>query len=240
MDFITENWNNASYSGFLQHLFNNQDIEYKKFHSSIVPGIGQLIGIRMPILRGIAKDIAKGDWRGFLLCCRDLYYEEVMIQGLVIGLVKVEYPEFLKLVTDFTDKINNWGICDSFCSGLKSAGKYQDDFFPHLKFFLNSKNPWHIRTGLVIMIFHYMDEGHIGQILSRCDSIRCEHYYVKMANAWLISICYINFPSITLEYLAAGNKLDKWTHNKAIQKIRESRRVSPGTKAFLKTLKREN
>lgn len=238
MNFILENWGLEDHKIFINYLFTLQDKKYKEFHSKIIPGLNNVIGIRMPILRTIAKDIVKGNWKSYLTICKDQYYEELMIQALIIGIVKVDYQSFLKIFDTFVNKIDNWGICDSFCAGLKRSKLFHNDFYNYLSPYISSTNPWYIRTCLVIMLFHYIDEEHIHDILNRCDNIECDDYYVKMATAWLISICYIKYPEPTHHYLSINNKLDKWTFNKAIQKIRESRRISANTKAVLNTLKR--
>ena len=238
MNLILENWDETLYKNFLNHLKSFQDLGYKKFHEGLVPGKDNIIGIRSPISKQIGKEIAKGNWRSFLDVSKSDFYEEIFIRGIVIGLAKTEYDEFIYLVDNYLDYIDNWAICDGFSCGLKQSKKFSEPFFNHIQGFLTSKNPWHIRTGIIIMLSHYLDSLHINEVIALCDSVHDEEYYVRMGQAWLLSVCYIKFPEQTLEYLLNNSTLDNWTYNKSISKITESRRVVPEIKEYLKTLKR--
>ena len=124
MSFIQiDEWNEQTYAKFVHYLKSIQDVKYREFHSSLVLNSKyEMIGIRVPIMREIAKNIANGDIAGFLRYAQNNYYEEVMIQGLVISHIRDEnifYDYFLK----FISKIDNWAICDSFCSSIKIVRK---------------------------------------------------------------------------------------------------------------------
>lgn len=238
MNLVLESWDKKSYENFRIYLKTFQDLGYKKFHEGLVPGKSNIIGIRSPISKQIGKEISKGNWRSFLLVSNSQYYEEVFIRGIVIGLAKTDYEEFIKLVDGYLDYIDNWAICDGFACGLKQSKKFHEEFFIHIKGFLASKNPWHVRTGIIIMLSHYLDQAHIDEVILLCDQTKVDEYYVKMGQAWLISICYIKFPEITMKYLLSNSSLDNWTYNKSISKITESLRVRPEIKEYLKTLKR--
>lgn len=238
MNLILENWDENSYKNFVLYLKTFQDLGYKKFLEGLVPEKDNIIGVRSPISKQLAKEISKGNWRSFLMVSKSDFHEEILIRSVVIGLAKTTYEEFTKLVDGFLNHIDNWAICDSFSGGLKQSKKYHEEFFIHIKSFFKSKNPWHIRTGIIILLSHYLDQAHINEVILLCDQVKDDAYYVKMGQAWLLSICYIKFPEITLEYLLSNSTLDKWTYNKSISKITESLRVSPEIKEYLKTLKR--
>ena len=102
-----------------KQIFDLIDTDYQKFLSALIPTNNNILGVRMPELRKLAKGIAKGDWRTYLQTANDEYFEEVMLQGLVIGYVKADVEEHLMYVAKFVPKIDNWSVCDSFCSGLK-------------------------------------------------------------------------------------------------------------------------
>ena len=104
-------------------LFELAEEDYRKFSSSLIPGEDKLLGVRLPHLRELAKEIVRGDWREYLNNAQDEYYEEIMLQGLVIGYAKAPPEEILKYIACFIPKISNWGVCDSFCTGLKLAKK---------------------------------------------------------------------------------------------------------------------
>ena len=98
------------------------DSKYQEFHSALVPGIGNILGVRIPQLRILAKEIAKRDnWRMFVEATDTKFYEETMLQGMVIGLAKMELDERMKHISMFVPRIDNWAVCDIFCGELKTA-----------------------------------------------------------------------------------------------------------------------
>lgn len=211
--------------------------DYKKFSASLIPNINNVLGVRIPILRKLAKDIFNEHGEKCLEHCDTEYMEEVMIQGMITGLLKKEPQEILNYVETFIPKIDNWAVCDIFCGGLKFTKKNKELVWNFTLPYLKSEKEYEVRFGLVMLLSHFIDEEHIDRILELLDEFRHEEYYAKMAAAWLLSICYVKFPDKTYEYLTRS-KLDKWTYNKAIQKICESFRVDKDTKNVLKSLKR--
>ena len=202
-------------------LFELSDEKYKKFHSGLCPNIDNIIGVRLPKLREIAKEIAKGDWRDFLAISSNDYYEEVMINGLVIAYAKCDVDEKLNYIESFVPKIDNWAICDSFCNSLKFVNKNKEKVLEFIQPYLKSNKEFEIRFAVVIIL----------------DEVKHEGYYVKMAVAWAISLCFVKFEEKTMNYLK-NNKLDDFTYNKSLQKICESLRVDKDTKAIIKSMKR--
>lgn len=93
--------------------------EYQKFSAALIPNITNVLGVRLLALRKIAKQLAAGDWRTYLETAEDEYFEEVMLQAMVIGHVQADLDELLKAIETFVPKIDNWSVCDSFCAGLK-------------------------------------------------------------------------------------------------------------------------
>ena len=137
----------------------------------------------------------------------------------------------------FLPKIDNWCICDTFCSSLKIINKNKDKYFNFFTNTIDLNKPFNIRVSLVILNSYYITEKYIDKIFKFIDNIKSEHYYVKMGEAWLISTCYIKFKDETLKYLK-NNNLDNFTYNKSIQKIVESNRVSKNEKDTLRKMKR--
>lgn len=131
------------------------DEEYRQFHSKLVPGADNILGVRLPRLRELAKQLAKGDWRGYLATAPADYYEEVMLQGLVIGYAKADIDELLHYVTAFVPKITNWGICDSFCSSLKLTKKHKAQVWDFLQPYLQSRQEFELRFGIVMLLDFY-------------------------------------------------------------------------------------
>ena len=237
MDFITDKWTKEKYSELVDYLISIGDVKYRDFHKSLTPGAGRVLGIRMPVLRAIGKEISKGDTKSFYECCGNEYYEESMLMGIVAGNEKTDAEGLIKLVDGFLPRISNWAVCDCFCAGLKGCKKYKAEMFAYIDRLLRSDNDWHIRAGLVLMLDFFILPEYIDEVLKRCDAIHSTSYYVYMAQAWLVSICYIKFKDKTLSYLHYST-LNTVTYNKAIQKIRESLRVSKEEKDFLNTLKK--
>lgn len=213
--------------------------EFQKFSSSLLPGVEHILGVRLPELRKIAKRAAKNDWRAYYLECTQESFEEIMLQGMIIGYIKEEPEIVLPFVQAFVPKINNWSVCDSFCNGLKIARVYQQEVWEFLQPYLKMKQEYHIRFGVVMLLTYYLNEEYIERVLLLLDETTRESYYVKMAVAWAVSACYVRFPHITKEYLN-HNTLDDFTFHKSLQKITESQCVDKDTKAIIRTLKRKS
>ena len=220
-----------------EKLFEKQDLKYKEFHSSLCPNVDNIIGVRVPELRSIAKEIVSQDYEKFLSQAQDDYYEELLLQGLVIGYAKISIEETFKYLKNFVPKINSWAVCDTTCSNLKITKKYMKEMWEFLEQYINSKNEYEIRFALVMYLNYFLTDDYIDEILRKVDKITNKEYYVQMAIAWLVSFAYIRQKEKTEKYLL-NNKLDKFTLNKSIQKICESYRVSKEDKEKLRKYKK--
>lgn len=217
-----------------------QDLQYQKFHSSLLPGVENIIGVRMPVLRKLAKEILKGDWQSYFdaeISKPSKFYEEDIIQALLIGTSKITWQERQVYIRTFVPKISNWAVCDLFCSTLKEAQKYPQEYWQLVAPYFNSSNAYDLRFVSVMLLSYFTNDIYAKEALKILQSIKHDDYYVKMSVAWAISILYIKQPQLTLNLLQ-DNSLDDFTHNKAIQKIRESFRVSEEGKEMLKVLRR--
>lgn len=231
---INYNWK-SEYDKFIDYLFSLQDLKYRDFQANI--GINNnVIGVRMPILKQIAKKISKGSYQDFIKYNKHQYYEEIMIHGLIIGYLK-DYSEVLIEFNKFIPYINNWAICDTICSNMKIINNNLDKTYPLILSYLYDNEIYVKRVGIVLLNNYYINDQYIDDIIVEFSKIAANDYYVKMALAWLISSCYIKYPIKVIDFLRF-NKLDDWTHNKAIQKIRESLKVSSDEKVKLNLLKR--
>lgn len=212
----------------------------KKFTESLHPGIKNVLGIRIPALRRLAAQIAKDDWQRYLQTADTYYMEERMLQGMVIGHLKMKDPdEYLALVAKFVPLINSWSVCDTFdfCGKQRFVDKNKQKVWDFLERWITSPKEYEIRFGVVMMMGHYINEEYIDKVLQWMDRISYEGYYVKMAVAWAISVCYVKFPEKTMKFLKE-NHLDNFTYNKSLQKIVESYRVSAEDKEIIKKMKR--
>lgn len=212
--------------------------EYQKFASSLIPGVSNLLGVRIPELRKLAKGIANGDWRSYLQHAPGEYFEEVMLEGILIGHVKADPAEKLNYVAAFVPKIDNWSVCDTFCSGLKFTKTNKELVWDFLQPYLRSEEAYDIRFGVVMLLNYYIDEAYIDRVLHILDRIRHEAYYVRMAVAWALSMCYVKLPATTMAYLQ-NSTVDDFTYNKALQKIIESTRVDSETRQRIRAMKRK-
>ncbi len=220
-----------------QQLFMLQDKTYGEFHKKLCPGTENIIGVRIPALRQLAKTIVNsGDWRNFLLAPTK-YNEEVLLKGLVIGLVKIPFANRLDLIAKFIPSINNWGVCDTFCASLKDTKKNKEIMWGFLKEYLNSQEVYEKRFAIVMLLDYFIDDTYIDRTLKILGELKASDYYVQMALAWAISICFVINPRQTMGLLQ-NNKLDDFTYNKALQKIVESLRVDKITKDTIRTMKR--
>ena len=231
-------WNTQTYQSLIQYLITQKDIKYKEFHSSLVLNSKyEMIGVRVPNMRKIAKEIAKSNIEEFLKYAQNNYYEEIMIQGLVISHIKNE-NQFNKDFKEYIKKIDNWALCDTFCSAIKIVEKYEDKYFKEaVKMSLN-KEEFISRVGLVMILDHFINENNLGVIFDTLNKIESDKFYINMAEAWLICEMYIKYPKETTVFLQKNN-LNKFTHNKAISKIHDSYRVSKEEKEYLNALRRK-
>lgn len=225
-----------NYDDFIKYLFSFKDDKYLEFNRKIVNTTSPMIGIRTPILRNIAKEISRENSLKFLKNVKNKYYEETLLEGLVISKIK-DINIFDKYLEVFVPKINNWGICDMCISSMSQMRK-DEKYFELANTYIKSNEEFVARTGYIIMLSHFLDDNHIDIILEILNKEKNSNfYYVNMAKAWLISVCYVKFREKTLKFIL-NNNLDAFTHNKAIQKIRESLRVINEDKEYLNTLKR--
>ncbi|GIN94266.1 hypothetical protein J6TS1_01360 [Siminovitchia terrae] len=220
-----------------KQIFELIDTDYQKFSAALIPTINNVLGVRLPELRKIAKKIVKGDWRTYLETAKDEYFEEIMLQGMVIGYVETDIEEILSYVASFVPKIDNWSVCDSFCTGLKFTKENKERVWGFLQPYLSSKKEYELRFGVVMLLDFYIETEYINRVLILLDRVEHEGFYAKMAVAWAVSICYVKFPDSTMTYLG-NNTLDDFTYNKALQKITESNRVDKETKSLIRSMKR--
>ncbi len=230
-------WTNEEYKEFVNYLISLQDKKYKEFHSSLVLNSKyEMIGIRAPIMRDISKKIAKSNIEQFLKYAQDKYYEEVMIQGLVISHIKDE-ELFNKYFKKHINKIDNWALCDSFCNSIKIVRKHEEKYFKEaIKMSLDYEE-FISRVGLVMILNHFINKNNLNIILDTLNKIQSDKFYINMAEAWLICEMYIKYPKEIKKFLE-NNNLNKFTQNKAISKIHDSYRVSKEEKELLKILKK--
>ena len=215
-----------------EELFANMDLEYKQFHTRLVPNINpnSIIGVRIPVLRKIARKITDNsfDWE---------YYEECMLHGLYIGYSRLSYEEKLNLLDEFVPKIDNWAVCDSVCSTLKFIDKNKASFLEYLKKYMFSENEYEKRFAIVALMDYYITDDYADFTTDYLKSIKSDYYYVNMAAAWALSFVFIKYPNKVMPLLEKSVLSDE-INNMTVSKIRDSLRVDRETKEYIKQFKR--
>lgn len=226
-----------TYEEIKSFLLENSETGFQEFTSGLIPGTNYILGVRIPKLRALAKQIAKEDFRGFLKCAREDTYEEIMLQGFVIGYAKADIEEILHYVAEFVPKIHDWSVNDCFCSTLKITVKHRERVWDFLMGYRDSKEEFEQRFLAVMLMDYYLTDGYIHRVLEIWDGLQHEGYYRKMGVAWGVATAYAKFPKETHQYLL-DNHLDDFTYNKAIRKMLESYRISDEEKSLLRCMKR--
>jgi len=236
MDITKDSWSKEEYNIFLKYLYQKKDTKFKEFSKKIILD-ETIIGVRTPILKKISKEIFKGNYKSYLEVSSDNTYEEKLIYGLIVGNIKEFNEETIKYVNNYSKMINNWALCDLFCSNLKFVKKNKQEVLKYINKKIKNKNTWMKRLCFVLLLDYYVEEEYLPLIFELCDTYNTSDYYVEMSVAWLISICYIKYKKQTKKYLNK-NKLNNFTYNKAIQKIIESKRITNEEKNILRKMKR--
>ena len=213
------------------------DEPYRLFHSRLLLGTENILGVRVPRLWKLARRLVKEEGSGYLGRAGDDTYEEIMLQGMVIGLLKEDTGQMLKRLPAFMAKAENWAHCDIVCSGLKKVKDDRESVLAFLKPYISSEREFEARFAIVLLLDYYIDEDYIDTTLELLQQVVHPGYYVKMAVAWALSVCYVQFPEKTLACMREG-PFDDFTYNKALQKITGSFRVDKEEKAFIRSLKR--
>ncbi len=227
-----------SHQQILDELKSLSDASYKAFNNKIIPTNQTTLGVRIPVLRKLARKIAKDDPISFLAAEKQNIYEMIMLEGMTLSYMDKPFKQLLPWTEKFLEKVDNWAQIDSTICDYKSIRKEKEDVLTVVEVWLGSKKEFVVRAGLVVLLAHYVERDNLKLLFNISQSVTHKGYYVSMANAWLISVCMAKYPDETIQFFE-NNHLDIITHNRAIQKSRESRRVSAEHKALLNSLKRK-
>ena len=236
MNLCREHWTEKDYEMYVDYLKSLQDENYREFHQNLTTTRYEILGLRVPMQRKIAKEISKGNIEEFFCFCKDRYYEEVNIEGFVLAGIK-DLSLLEKYFDSFVLKIDNWAICDGFCNSLKIVQKNKEYFWKKIQELLKKEETFSVRVGLILLLCFYVEKEYIFDILQLVKTVTHEEYYVGMGLAWLLAECYIKYSEETL-VLLKEKSLSSFVQNKTISKIRDSYRVSKEEKEFLQSLKK--
>lgn len=217
-------------------LFQLQDKGYRDFQSKLIPTIPveTIIGVRIPTIRKLAKEYGKDlESVEFLKQLPHTYYDENILHALLVAEIK-DYEVCVKEVERFLPYVDNWAVCDIFSP--KVFRKNKDKLIDKIREWTASDHPYTCRFGMEMLMTHFLDEDFRVEYLEIPATVHSEEYYVNMMIAWFYATALAKQWDATIGYME-DQRLDIWTHNKTIQKARESYRITPEQKEYLKTLK---
>ena len=221
-----------------ERLFSMQDMEYKKFHSSLMPTVNtdKVIGVRTPLLRKLVKELAEDEKTLFFQKLPHEYYEENNLHAFIICDIK-DFDRCLEETKRFLPYIDNWATCDSLRP--KAFKKNVQKLTPLIDLCLSSKHVYTVRYGIGLLLTYFLDGEFDKSHLERVAAIESDEYYINMMSAWYFATALAKKWEDTLPYITE-NLLPVWVHNKTIQKAIESFRITLEQKEYLKALKRKS
>lgn len=217
-------------------LFEMRDEKFRDFTSKLIPGVDKelIIGVRVPEIRRLAKALSADERKKFISELPHKYHEENLLHGAILQLIKNDIGEVISETEKFLPYIDNWAVCDM--SQSKLLGKYPDMVFGKACEWAKSEKTYTVRFAIDVLLQFFLDENFKPEVFSLAESIVSEEYYINMALAWFWSFALIKRYDEALPIIES-KRLPAFVHNKAIQKARESYRISDERKEYLKTLK---
>lgn len=236
---------------FRERLLSMAEKDYKEFSAKLIPGVQNMLGIRLPVLRKLAKEMAKENWQEYLSWTEFIYFEEVMVQGMILGYAKAPVGELLKEAERFIPRIDNWSVNDSFCNGFHAAKKYPEEVWEFLMKYRDSRKEYEVRVVAVMVMSHFLVPEYINEALTVLGRLYTKEYYASMAVAWAFATAWAKFPEETKAYLGVGDikngpgndmeeggkrecPLDEETYLRMLQKGIESFRIGDEDKEWMR------
>ena len=220
----------------VKELFEMQDEKYRDFQSALIPGsdLEKVIGIRTPLLRKYAKNLSLEDAKAFLLELPHEYFDENQLHAFIVSEIK-DIDACIKEVNTFLPYVDNWATCDQMSPVIFK--KHKDKLLVEVKRWIASSETYTVRFGIKMLMQHFLDEDFNLEYPEMVAKIQSEEYYVKMMIAWYFATALAKQYDSVIPFLEEG-RLEKWTHNKAIQKSIESYRITTEQKKYLRSLKK--
>ena len=217
-------------------LYELQDLKYRDMQIKIIPNIDpeSVIGVRTPELKAMAKEMLKGgDYMAFLGDLPHKYFEENQLHAFIISGIK-DMDVCMEELEKFLPYVDNWATCDQMSPNIFK--KHREILLIHIKRWITSGKTYSVRFGVGMLMEHFLDEDYDPKYPEMVAKLRSKEYYVNMMIAWYFATALAKQYESILPYIE-GKRLDDWTHNKAIQKSVESRRITEEQKTYLKSLK---
>lgn len=220
----------------VEELYNLRDEKFREFQIKLMPTVDpdSVIGVRTPALRTFAKQLVKDpDIEAFLEDIPHKHFDENQLHAFILSAMK-DYEKCLAAVEVFLPYVDNWATCDQMSP--KIFKKHRAELEKVIDKWLASGRTYTIRFGIGMLMEHFLDEDFDRKYLKKVAAVRSEEYYVNMMSAWYFATALAKQYDTAVTFIEQ-NKLDKWTHNKAIRKSVESYRISPEKKEYLRSLK---
>ena len=206
------------------------------FQCKLTPGIDRerFLGVRLPDIRALARKIAnEPETEAFLNTLPHFYFDENMLHGVLISQIK-DFSACVAAVERFLPFVDNWAVCDTILPAAFARNKALA--LPYAKKWLRSPHTYTCRFGIGTLMRHYLDNSFEPELPALVASVRSDEYYIKMMAAWYFATALAKQWESVIPFIE-NRALDDWMHNKTVQKARESFRVTPEHKEYLKTLK---
>ncbi|MBQ6496911.1 MAG: DNA alkylation repair protein [Firmicutes bacterium] len=219
-----------------QELFKMQDTGYRDFQLKLIPNVDPdtVIGTRTPQLRAFAKEIQKqGSEQEFLEELPHQYFDENQLHAFVLSEVK-NFERCIREVDRFLPYIDNWATCDQLSP--KVFRKNREQLLSHIRRWIASDKVYTVRFAIGMLMQHFLDEAFDSEYPEMVAGVKSDEYYINMMIAWYFATALAKQYKAVLPYIEE-QRLTDWTHNKAIQKAIESRRISDEQKQYLRSLK---
>jgi 3-methyladenine DNA glycosylase AlkD len=220
----------------LKKLYSLQDTKYRDFQGKLLPTVDpkSIIGVRTPDLRKLAKELVREDGSGtFLETLPHTYFDENQLHAFILSDIK-DYSLCITLVDRFLPYIDNWATSDQLSP--KVFRKHKTELLSYIKIWLKSDRTYTVRFAVGMLMQHFLDDGFSPAYPKMVAAIKSEEYYINMMRAWYFATALAKQYDAIIPYIEQ-NKLDPWTHSKAIQKAIESYRITPEQKEYLRTFR---
>lgn len=229
MDLIKEKWSKKDIDEFQEYLYSLRNEDKQVWSKNILQTNMKVLAIKTTVIKSITKEILKGNYISFLDYMLWDYYENTAINGTLISNIN-DFDIMKKYLDIYSKRVDNWASCDLLSFKIKNN---EDKFIDLLNTYIKSDKPLVRRIGIVILFNLVNYDNYTDLIFDTLNSFYDEkEYYVNMINAWLICECFIKHRDKTIKFLD-NNSINKFTINKAIQKCRDSYRVSKEDKEML-------
>ena len=224
-----------NYETLIQTLKENSNRAYDDFNNTVINSEVPTIGCAIPFIRKLAKSFSVQEVESMPV---HAFYEVDLLRGIVVSNCKMPFAQKSAHLLQFADEIENWAVCD--CSAVKVPKAEREEYFEFFIKLLPNEKPFVCRYGVVNLLSNYLDGEHIEAVFASLKTItQWGQYYVDMAVAWLVATAMAKCRNATVEYMEGEGRrvLNKFAYNKALQKMRESYRVSADDKQWTYTMK---